>query len=296
MNTRILKANLILLLAATVWGSTFVAQRVGMDNLGPFGFSGIRFALGALTLFPLAWRQRRIKIAAYEGVHGRFLWLWGSLLAGIAMFGGINLQQVGLVDTSAGNAGFITGLYVVIVPILGLLFGRRPGAGVWIGAVLGAVGLYFLSVTKEFSLAPGDGWVLLCAFVWAVHVWVVGYFSPRMVSSVLACGQASVCAILSLIAAAVAAESITLAAIKAAALPVLWGGFMSVALGFTLQVVGQKDSPPAHAAIILSMEAVVAMISGWLILSEPLTARSMLGAGLMLSGMLIAQLWALRRS
>lgn len=295
MNTRILKANLILFMAATVWGATFVAQRVGMDNLGPFSFSGIRFTLGALTLLPLAWRQRRLKPAAYEGVHGRFLWIWGSLLAGIAMFFGINLQQMGLVQTTAGNGGFITGLYVVIVPILGLPFGRRPGTGVWIGAILGAVGLYFLSVTKDFSLAPGDGWVLLCAFVWAGHVWIVGYLSPRMVSSVLACGQAAVCAILSLIVAAFSTETITLAAVRGAAIPILWGGFMSVAVGFTFQVVGQKDSPPAHAAIILSMEAVVAMFSGWLVLNEPLTARSLLGAGLMLGGMLIAQLWAIKR-
>ncbi|MEW5725978.1 MAG: DMT family transporter [Thermodesulfobacteriota bacterium] len=290
---RILRANTLLFLAAVVWGCTFVAQRAGMDHLGPLGFTGLRFTLGALCLLPLAWLRRRVPPPDFLSA-GKWTWLWGGGLAGVIMFAGINLQQIGLVQTTAGNGGFITGLYVVIVPLMGLLWASRPGLGVWTGAVLGAVGLYLLSVTKGFRLTPGDGWVLACAFVWAIHVWILGWLSPRMDSCVLAFGQAAVCAVLSWIAALLW-EEMTWAGVVAAWLPLLWGGFMSVAVGFTLQVMGQKDSPPAHAAIILSLESVVAAVSGRLLLQESMTSRALLGAGLMLAGMLIAQLWAVYR-
>ena len=293
MNLKILKANLFLFMAALVWGSTFVAQRVGMDHLGPLTYTGVRFSLGALCLLPLVLaRRNRLPVAPTVGAVERWRPVWGGVLAGTAMFAGINLQQIGLVSTTAGNAGFITGLYVVIVPILGLVWGTRPSPGVWLGALLGASGLYYLSVDSQFSLSPGDGWVLACAFAWAGHVWVVGWLSPRMDSFVLAFGQAAVCAALSLFLALLT-EEFDPAAIWMAAVPILWGGVMSVAVGFTLQVAGQKDSPPVHAAIILQLEAVVAAVSGWIILGETMTARSSLGAALMLAGMILAQLWDL---
>lgn len=290
-NIRVLRANALLFLAAIVWGSTFVAQRVGMDHLGPLGYTGIRFSLGALALAPAAWARRNVQPPDFLGAPWKKMWLWGALLAGSAMFMGINLQQIGLVYTTAGNAGFITGLYVIIVPIMGLFWKSKPDAGVWIGAVMGSAGLYLLSVTESFNLAPGDGWVLACAFAWALHVWIIGWLSPKMDSCVLACGQASVCAALSLTAALLTGETITINAMTEAWLPILWGGIMSVAIGFTLQVMGQKDSPPAHAAIILSLEAVVAAVTGWLILNEAMTSRTVTGAALMLGGMLTAQLW-----
>jgi drug/metabolite transporter (DMT)-like permease len=294
MNFRVLKANLILFTAALVWGATFVAQRVGMDHVGPLTFTAVRFTLGALFLLPWAWFRRHRRYPGFEGSAGRWLPLWAGALAGTAMCAGINLQQIGLVSTTAGNAGFITGLYVIIVPILGFFLGHRPSLGVWIGAVLGAVGLYLLSVTSEFKLLPGDGWVLACAFAWAGHVWLVAWLSPKMDSYVLAFGQASVCALLSFIIA-LFTEEMSWAALAPAWLPILWGGLMSVGVGFTLQVIGQKNSPAAHAAIILSLEAVVAAISGWLILGETMGGRGAWGAGLMLSGMLIAQLWSMKK-
>ena len=293
MNYRVLKANLILFTAALVWGTTFVAQRVGMDHVGPLTYTAVRFTLGALFLLPWAWFRRHRRYPGFEGAGGRWLPLWAGVLAGTAMCAGINLQQIGLVRTTAGNAGFITGLYVIIVPILGYLWGHRPSLGVWIGAVLGAVGLYLLSVTSEFSLRPGDGWVLACAFAWGGHVWIVAWLSPKMDSYVLAFGQASVCAMLSFIMAAFT-EEMSWAALVPAWLPILWGGIMSVGVGFTLQVIGQKNSPAAHAAIILSLEAVVAAVSGWLILGETMSPRGAWGAGLMLAGMLIAQLWTMK--
>jgi drug/metabolite transporter (DMT)-like permease len=294
MNASIIKANLILFGAATVWGTTFVAQRVGMDHVGPITFSAVRFTLGALFLLPFAYYRRHRPYTGFSGRAAKYLPLWAGLLTGLAMSLGINLQQVGLVSTTAGNAGFITGLYVIIVPLAGFIWGYRPSAGVWIGAVLGAVGLYLLSVTRGFHMNPGDGWVLACAFAWAAHVWILGWLSPRMDSYVLAFGQAAVTALISWTIALIF-EEISWAAVARVWFPVLWGGLMSVGVGFTMQVIGQKDSPPAHAAIILSLEAVIAAFSGWLILDETMTGRTLAGAGLMLTGMLIAQLWDLYR-
>ncbi len=290
LNNKILKANFLLLVAAIVWGATFVVQRTAMDNLGPVSYSGLRFGLGALCLAPIAWARWKKPSLPVPGVSPWFP-VWGVLCAGLLMCFGINFQQVGLVQTTAGKAGFITGLYVIMVPIMGLFFRMRPGTGLWLGAPLAVVGMYFLSVTESFTLSPGDGWVLLCAFVWAIHVLAVGYFSPRMDSYILGFGQAFVCALLSL-AYAFAAETITWEGIWASRWAILYGGIGSVTIGFTLQIIGQKDSPPAHAAIILQLEAVVAAFSGWLMLGETMSSRSVLGCGFMLAGMLVAQLWA----
>ncbi|MBI9073942.1 MAG: DMT family transporter [Desulfatibacillum sp.] len=290
MNTRVLKANLILLTAAIVWGSTFVAQRSAMKDMGPVTFSGLRFAMGALCLAPIAFARWKRPSLPLPGVK-KWLPAVGMLTAGVIMCFGINFQQVGLVETTAGKAGFITGLYVIMVPILGLIFKQKPDVGLWMGLPLAVTGMYLLSVNESFSLSPGDGLVLICAFMWAVHVLVVGYFSPRMDSFMLGFGQAFVCAVLSLIYA-VFTETITWESIWISRYSLLYGGIGSVAVGFTLQIIGQKDSPPSHAAIILQLEAVTAAISGWLFLGETMTTRAFAGAGLMLAGMLVAQLWA----
>ena len=214
----------------------------------------------------------------------------GGGLAGLVLFGGATLQQVGLGFTTAGKAGFITGLYVVIVPLLGMLWRQWPGWGGWVGAIIAAVGLYFLSVTTEFNLAPGDAWVLASAFLWAIHVLLLGYLSPRVDVLKLACDQYAVCCFLSLVVAGFM-ETITVHGLRGATIPILYGGVMSVGVAYTLQVVAQKVAPPTHAAIILSLEAVFAALAGWLILGEVLTSRGLLGCGLMLAGMTVAQLW-----
>jgi drug/metabolite transporter (DMT)-like permease len=214
----------------------------------------------------------------------------GGGLAGLVLFAGATLQQVGLVYTTAGKAGFITGLYVVIVPLLGLLWKQWPGWGGWAGAIIAAVGLYFLSVTAEFNLAPGDAWELAGAFMWATHVLILGWLSPRVDVLKLACAQYAVCCCLSLIVAGFT-ETITVNGLRGATIPILYGGVMSVGIAYTLQVVAQRVAPPTHAAIILSLEAVFAALAGWLILGEVLTSRGLLGCGLMLAGMLVAKLW-----
>jgi drug/metabolite transporter (DMT)-like permease len=286
MKNKIYQADLMLLLTAAIWGSAFVAQRMGMDHVGPLTFNGIRFALGALVLIPvMRWRNGK-----YQGREDSLSTLIrGGLIAGGVLFAGATLQQIGLVYTTAGKAGFITGLYVIFVPILGLFWGLRLGIGGWLGAGLAAAGLYLLSVTESFTLAPGDFWVLLGAVFWAVHLLVLSRLSPRLDTIKLACAQFTVCAFLSLIGA-VMTETLTLEGLRGAAIPILYGGILSVGTAYTLQVVAQKDAPAIHAAIILSLEAVFSAIFGWLILGEIIDNRGITGCALMLAGMLIVQL------
>ncbi len=286
-----LRADVLCLVTALIWGLAFVAQRVGMDYVGPMAFNGIRFALGAAALAPLAMRSLRYPPPApfLAGGQDGFPWL-GGVIAGGVLFAGATLQQVGLKYTTAGKAGFITGLYVVLVPLLGLFFRQRPARGDMVGAVAAAVGLYFLSVTEEFTLAPGDGLELIGAVFWAGHVLVIGWLSPRTRALPLAMAQYLVCSGLSL-ACAFAFEDVTWTGVRGAAWPILYGGLLSVGLAYTLQVVAQRDANPTHAAILLSFETVFAALGGALVLDERLGARGLFGCALMFAGMLAAQLW-----
>ena len=292
-----LKSDTLLMLTATIWGFAFVAQRVGMDFVGPFTFNGVRFALGSLSLLPLLFfsRRQRSKIDSIRPHPSTKQVLWGGCLAGIALYLGASLQQVGIVYTTAGKAGFITGLYVVIVPILGLLWRQRPGTGTWVGAFLAVVGLYLLSVTETLVIAFGDSLVLVGAFFWAGHVLLLGWLSPKVNPLMLAFLQFAVCSLLSLVTA-LFTEIITLQAIRQAGLPIFYGGVFSVGIAYTLQVVAQRKARPAHAAIILSLESAFAALGGWLILGEVLSLRGLMGCLLMLAGMLFSQLWGILKS
>ena len=290
MNTRVLKNDLLLLLASAIWGFAFVAQRVGMEYIGPFIFNFLRFTLGSMVLIPILMingkrKAGESKILSYEE---KKIFLIGGAVAGVVLFLGSTCQQVGLVYTTAGKAGFITGLYVVIVPIMGMLWKDRPGLATWVGAILSASGLYLLSVTGKFTISPGDGLVLIGAFVWAAHVHIIGWLATRVDPIKVAYIQFAVCALLSLIVS-IFAESVTVEAIWDATIPILYAGLISVGIAYTLQVVAQREAPPSHAAIILSMEAVFAGIGGWLIIHENLSGRGLVGCGLMFAGMLMSQ-------
>ena len=281
----------LLLLTAVIWGFAFVAQRVGMAYIGPFTFNGLRFALGCLVLLPFLGPRRNRPRAAFNTpvpMKAAALPAVGAL-CGTVLFAGASLQQVGLVYTTAGNAGFITGLYVVIVPLMGLLWGQRTHRGTWLGALLAVAGLYLLSVTEQLHMAIGDFLVLLGAFVWAVHVHIIGRWSPRTDPLRLAWLQFAVCSLLSLITGFIL-ETIRWTAIQQAALALLYGGALSVGVAYTLQVVAQRRAHPAHAAILLSLESVFAALGGWLLLGEVLPARGIVGCALMLAGMLVSQL------
>ncbi len=289
--TRVSRSNLLLLLSAVIWGFAFVAQRLGMEHVGPFTFNAVRFALGAAVLLPVLalTRERRAAMHTEEPRAGAAATLAAGFVLGVIIFVGASLQQVGIVYTTAGKAGFITGLYVIIVPLLGLTWGQRTAASTWAGALLAAVGLYLLSVTESLTLSPGDTLVLLSAVAWAAHVQLVGWLVRRFDVILLACLQFAVCSLLSL-AVSLVRETTTVAGLQGAAMPILYAGLLSVGVAYTLQVVAQRHARPAHAAIILSFEAVFAVLGGWAVLGELLSLRGAAGCALMLGGMLAAQL------
>jgi len=279
-------ATVALIIAAVIWGFAFVAQRAGMAHVGPFTFNGVRFLLGSLALLPLV----RVRRRAGSVVAGRETVLAGGA-AGLVLFVAASLQQVGIVHTTAGKAGFITGLYVVIVPLIGRLRGQPIGRTVAVGSIAALAGLYLLSVppARGFAIGLGDGLLLASALGWAIHVHAVGWLAERVPPVGAACVQFAVCGAASLLAA-VAFESIEIAGIARAAVPILYAGILSTGVAYTLQIVGQQRIDPARAGIILSLEAVFAVIGGWLLLSEPMTARGLLGGALMIVGMILAQL------
>ncbi len=281
-----MKADLLLLLTAAIWGFAFVAQRVGMEHMGPFTFNAVRFSLGAVSLIPLmVWRQRPSRLSG-KLKTGAFI--WPSLLTGLVLFMGASLQQVGLVGTTAGKAGFITGLYVILVPIFGLLWGKRTSSANLIGAVMAVIGLYLLSVKRGWEMAPYDAVVLAGAFVWAGHVHLIDRFSDDVGPVRLSMIQFAVCGLLSGLTALIFEEP-NIEALQDGFWALFYGAFLSVGLAYTLQVVAQRTADPSHAAIILSLEGVFAALGGWMLLQESLSLRGLVGAGLMLGGMLISQ-------
>ena len=281
-----MKNDLLLLLTACIWGFAFVAQRVGMDTLGPFTYNGVRFALGVLSLVPVLFVTT--KSSAEPGrENGRSLVLWGGV-AGILLFGGATLQQVGLVSTTAGKAGFITGLYVVLVPLLGIALGTRSGLFRWLGAVAAVVGLYLLSVNEAFSVGKGDFLVFLCAFFFAGHVLLIAKIAPRFDPVALSMIQYGVCSLLNFVLA-FGFEKVEAGPILAAWVPIVYGGVFSVGIAYSLQIVAQKKAHPTHAAIILSLEGLFAALGGALLLGEAFTGRELAGCVLMLGGMIVSQ-------
>jgi drug/metabolite transporter (DMT)-like permease len=292
MNIQTVKSNALLLITAAIWGFAFVAQRVGMDYLGPFTFNAARFTLGSLSLLPLLLISRGERTASENILPraGLKLIVFGGFSAGFMLFMGISLQQVGLVYTTAGKAGFITSLYVVIVPIMALFWKQSTNPGAWIGAVLAVIGLYFLSVTESFSVEFGDLLEFFGAFFWAGQVLIIGWLSPKIQSVKLAFTQFVVCAVLSLIVAVIF-EDISWDALVQSSWAILYSGIFSSGVAFTFQVMAQRHTHPAHASIIMSLEAVFAAIGGWLLLNEILSMRGLIGCGLMLCGVLLSQLW-----
>jgi len=283
-----IKANILLLSAAIIWGFAFTAQRFGMQHLGPFTFNALRFFLGSFSLVPLVifYFHKKEKPFLYYLKGKKFLI---PILVGSALFLGSSLQQIGIQFTTAGNAGFITGLYVIIVPLMGIFLHHKTGLGTWIGASLAVVGMYLLSVHGTNGFAWGDFLVFVGAFFWAIHVILVDKYIKQYSAILLAYLQLFVCGSFSLIAALIL-EDFIWEEIQAATIPLLYAGIMSVGVAFTLQVIAQRHAKPAHTAIILSLESVFAAIGGWILLSESLGLKGIIGAGLMLTGMLISQL------
>lgn len=269
------RARLCLLLTAAVWGFAFTAQRAGMEHMGPLLFNGVRFLLGALVLVPF--------------FHSRVTrsMILPAIAAGTVLFAGASLQQWGMVHTTASRAGFITGLYIVFVPLLGAFSGDREPLTAWLGFALALVGLFLLSFREGFESAnPGDVLVLLGAFAWAFHVRLIGSLAGRLDPGGLALCQFTVCGVVSLLVAAILGEPFS--GVENAVIPLAYSGFLSVGLAFTLQVFAQKRVRPSEAGALMALEAVFAALGGWLILNESLSFVELSGCLLMLFGTLLA--------
>lgn len=306
-----LAADGLLLSAAVIWGTTFVAQKMATLHVGPVLFNGLRYSLGALLVLPLAVRGWR----AMKDPRARSNALVGGLLAGVAMSVASTTQQIGMHSASVSSAGFITGLYVIAVPLLGLLVRQRVRWPVWAGAMLAVVGMFFLSAYNPdggfLAVNTGDLWILACAVAWALHVQLIGWAAPQADPFVISTVQFAVTGVVGLVGALVlstfgadsewgAREAFVWHEVQHAIGPLAFAAVMSTGLAFTLQVVAQSSAPPAHAAIILSLESVFAAIAeaiclafGWSWLGAPMTPWKVLGCALMFAGVLVSQ-WRLR--
>jgi len=286
-----ISSGLILFTASAIWGFSFVAQRIGMRFMGPFLFNSIRFMLGALVLLPFIIFKNKESEKYEERYHkekNNKVYTAG-ILAGFLIFIAVSFQQFGVIYTTAGKAGFITGLYIIFVPIIGVIFRQKIKANVWLGVILAVIGLYLLSVKNEMTIGKGDFLVLIGAVFWALHVQVIGHFAPKVDSLKLAFNQFFVNSLLSFFGALIF-ETITLNSIKNAIWAILYAGVLSVGVAYTLQIFGQKRITPSIAAIILSMESVFSVIGGWIVLNEILSFKEIFGCLLMLLAMIIAQI------
>lgn len=291
MSKKELRANILLLLTAAIWGFAFVAQRVGAQYVGAFTFNGIRFGIGSISLIPLIMYFNKANKDIAEPDTARKDVLIAGALAGCALFSGATFQQAGLAHTTAGKAGFITGLYMVFVPLFGVFLKHRIGKSVWLGVVLAVIGLYLLSINENFTIAYGDLLQLIGSVFWAIHILVIDHFTKKVDPLKLSCIQFATCSGLSLITALMF-EQITISSISQALTPILYGGLLSVGVAYTLQVIAQKDAKPSHAAIIFSMESVFGAIGGAMMLGESMSLRGYLGCALILGGILVSQIKA----
>jgi len=288
--TRRTRANLMLLLGAAIWGFAFAFQSMG-TSVGAFTFNSTRFALGAASLLPLiAWQDRRAGVATDEGGRRWRAVAVPGLLCGLLLFGGASLQQLALVDTTAGNAAFVTGLYVVLVPLVGVALGHRSTVNLWIGVALAVAGLYLLTMTGGIAtMNPGDLLCVISALFWTAHIIAIGHFARRTDPLRLAVAQFAANSLYGAVAAFVA-EPAPFQGLDGILIPILYTGLLSVGGGYTLQVLAQRDALESHAALIMSLEAVFGVLGGALLLGERMSSTGYLGCLLMLTGIVASQL------
>lgn len=288
MQHKVMKANLLLLLAAWIWGFAFVAQKIGSEYVGAFTFNGIRFALGSLTLVPVLiyFNKKNRNNKGYVKLESP---IKGGVAAGCVIFIANTFQQVGMSYTTAGNAAFITAMYIVLVPVLGTILKQRISLSNWAGVAFAVIGLYFITVKGGLTaMNYGDILQVVCAAFFAIHIVMIGNLVKRIDGIQLSIVQFVTCSVLSLICAVIF-EDMNLSGIMQGALPILYGGLCSVGIAYTLQVIGQKNAKASHAALIMSLEAVFGALGGLIILNENLGLRGYMGCALMLTGILISQ-------
>lgn len=284
--------SFLLFLTATIWGVAFVAQTVGMNHVGPLTFVAARSVVAVVALVPVLglFRLRAQQSAKPKAACSRATFWGGGFLCGTLLFCGMVTQQIGLVYTTVGKAGFITTTYVVLVPLLGVFLGRKIGLRMWVAVLLALVGLYFLCVKQgEFSIGLGDSIVLLCAFFYTIQITCVDHFVQKIDSIQLNFMQMAVCAVLGMIVAVVF-ETPSWSNLVAAALPILYAGVCSSAMGFTFQTVAQEHVSPTVVSLIMSLESCISAIAGWALLNQVLNGREIIGCVLMFCGIILSQL------
>ena len=280
-----IKNSLLLLLTAVIWGVAFVAQSVGLEYVEPFTFNSVRSIIGGLVLLPCIVILKKWK----KGFATKIEWI-GGICCGIALCLASNFQQFGMQHTTVGKAGFITALYVVLVPILGLFVKKKVPIFIWLCVGLSVAGLYLLCMPEgAFVLALGDLLVLICAILFSLHILVIDYFSPKGDGVVISCIQFFTCGILTGVVM-IFTETPTIGNILDAKWAILYAGVLSSGVAYTLQVVAQKNVNPTVASLILCLESVVAVLAGWLILGQSLSTREIWGCVLMFVAIVLAQL------
>lgn len=289
-----IRNSILLLLTAVIWGTAFVAQSVGMDYIGPFTFNAARFLIGGTVLIPLiVYRSKKnplLKNQTLEGKRKNQKTAWiGGVCCGIALCGASLLQQMGIQHTTVGKAGFITTLYIIIVPLIELFFGKKIAKKIWLGAVMAVIGLYLLCINENFSIGKGDFLILVCAILFAIHILIIDHFSPKADGVVLSAIQFFVSGFISVIGA-ILVENPNPAAMLDAIVPILYAGVMSCGVAYTLQVIGQKNISPTVASMILSLESVISVLAGWIILGEELSAKEIVGCVIVFMAVVLVQL------
>lgn len=281
----------MLLLTAFIWGTAFVAQSVGMDYLEPFTFNGVRCLIGAIALLPCIWffNRGKEKENKVNDENAKRDLIKGGIACGILLFAASSLQQIGLVYTAAGKAGFITAFYIVLVPVFGIFLHKKIGWKVWTAVAIALAGLYFLCITEAFTIGVGDIYVFLCALIFSVHILVVDHYSPKVDGVKLSCIQFLVAGIVS-IPFMVILESPKMGNMMTSWFPLIYAGVFSCGIAYTLQILGQKNVNPAVASLILSLESCFSVLSGWVILGERLLAREKIGCIMMFAAIILAQI------
>ena len=287
-----IKSSLILLLTATIWGVAFVAQSVGMEYIGPFTFNAIRCVLGGLVLIPVILVLKKKKETGAENQEKedkKTLWA-GGIACGVILCIASNLQQFGIMEASVGKSGFFTALYIVMIPVIGIFIGKRPGIKLWFCVALAVVGMYLLCMKDgSFTIERADIMLLLCALAFSFHILVVDYFSPKVDGVKMSCIQFFVCGVLSAVGM-LFTETPDISNIQAAWLPLLYAGLLSCGVGYTLQIVGHKGINPVIASLIMSLESVISALAGWVILGQVLSPKEILGCVLMFVAIIITQI------
>ncbi len=288
MKNKAMLGNALLLLAAMIWGFAFVAQSVATDHIGPFTFTASRNFIGAAVLVPvILLRQKNSPLP--KTPKAKKTLLLGGLFCGLALCTAANLQQIGIAETTVGKAGFITALYVVLVPVCGLFFKKKVPPVVWISVLMAVAGLYFLCMNETLTIAPGDIYVGLCALVFTAHILVIDHFSPHVDGVQLSCLQFFVVGVVSLVPALLL-ENPSFGNLVAAAVPILYAGVLSSGVAYTLQIVGQKFTTPTLASLIMSLESVFAVLGGALLLQQWPTPREAFGCALMFAAIIVSQI------